>query len=605
MHAHIRDNEVDTTMKSLQKILIAYFKSPAQLAWLTLFTLLLPNMILDITESSSTLWKIVNIALPAGLYLLILGASRRTGWMVLCLMPAMILAAFQIVLLWLYGESIIAVDMFLNVVTTSMSEATELLENLLPAICIVVIAYLPPLIWAIYQICRGIKIERPIRKKMVMAGAALTVAGTAIAATAILRKDKGDFRHDVFPINVIANLSTAVERTESIAHYPETSAAFTYHARSLRNAADREIYVYVIGETSRAINWQLGGYERPTNPRLSKEPNVVFFSHAVSESNTTHKSVPMLMSYLNAEDFKDVNNAKSILTAMKEAGYHTAFFSNQAPNRSYVEHFGKEADDMRYTDAEARRHPYDEELLDMLRQSITDTTHRKQFIVLHTYGSHFRYKDRYPENFAYFKPDDAKEATVPNRKQLINAYDNSIRYTDHILASIIDELRNADCPTAMLYSADHGEDIFDDARNRFLHASPNPTYYQLHVAMLAWLSDRFREQHPEMEEYLKDNCSRAVSPQRSMFNTALDICGVYSPLADHTKSLVGASYTASDPVYLTDLNEAVNLGDSGLKDADRHKLRKVLKIRNAQKPVNGFIAQAGKVSQKYFQHANK
>jgi hypothetical protein len=98
MHAHIRDNEVDTTMKSLQKILIAYFKSPAQLAWLTLFTLLLPNMILDITESSSTLWKIVNIALPAGLYLLILGASRRTGWMVLCLMPAMILAAFQIVL---------------------------------------------------------------------------------------------------------------------------------------------------------------------------------------------------------------------------------------------------------------------------------------------------------------------------------------------------------------------------------------------------------------------------------------------------------------------------------------------------------------------------
>ena len=80
---------------------------------------------------------------------------------------------------------------------------------------------------------------------------------------------------------------------------------------------------------------------------------------------------------------------------------------------------------------------------------------------------------------------------------------------------------------------------------------------------------------------------------------------VMSPLADHTKSLVGASYTASDPVYLTDLNEAVNLGDSGLKDADRHKLRKVLKIRNAQKTVNGFIAQAGKVSQKYFQYTNK
>lgn len=259
---------------------------------------------------------------------------------------------------------------------------------------------------------------------------------------------------------------------------------------------------------------------------------------------------------------------------MKEAGFRTHFFSNQAPNRSYTEYFGNEADDVRYTDFSHSEHPYDTELLPMVMDAVTDTVHRKHFIVLHTYGSHFLYRDRYPKNAAVFLPDDAIDANPGNRKALINAYDNTIAYTDMFLADAIDVLKRSRCRSALLYTADHGEDIFDDTRERFLHASPNPTYWQLHVGMLLWLSETIAES--DLMATLRRNAQGCVSPQKSMFNTALEIAGVSTPWFDASKSLANPSYSFGDAVYLTDLNQAVPLDKSGIRDNDKEKLRGVM-----------------------------
>lgn len=107
--------------------------------------------------------------------------------------------------------------------------------------------------------------------------------------------------------------------------------------------------------------------------------------------------------------------------------------------------------------------------------------HQKLFIVLHAYGSHFNYKERYPESMSVFKPDNLTDAKYENKEYLMNAYDNTIRYTDGFLASLITLLQKMNSFSAMLYTSDHGEDIFDDNRKLFLHASPVPSYYQLHV----------------------------------------------------------------------------------------------------------------------------
>ena len=109
------------------------------LIWLVPVVLIVANIALAFTESDPLLAKFANITLPFGIYLILMGLWKRTGVSALLSLPFMIFAAFQIVLLFLYGERIIAVDMFLNVATTNFTEATELLANLVSAIVTVCI----------------------------------------------------------------------------------------------------------------------------------------------------------------------------------------------------------------------------------------------------------------------------------------------------------------------------------------------------------------------------------------------------------------------------------------------------------------------------------
>ena len=134
---------------------------------------------------------------------------------------------------------------------------------------------------------------------------------------------------------------------------------------------------------------------------------------------------------------------------------------------------------------------HDAALLPYLEKEL-DKSDEDMFIVLHTYGSHFNYHERYPAEFRIYTPDKAEGIRQSYKKELRNAYDNSIRYTDYVLGEIVDMLKKKEVCASMLYLSDHGEDIFDDARARYLHASPIPTYYQLHIPYIIWFSDDYR-----------------------------------------------------------------------------------------------------------------
>lgn len=562
----------------LRKLIDRYIYSPVFWAIWTGLALLMPNIMLDFTESYNFGWRLTNLILPGGLYLMLLGSNRHLGVSVLLSFPIMLFCSFQIVLIYLYGGSIIAVDMFLNVLTTNVAEATELLSNLVIAILFVVVLYLPPLVWAIVALWKRPKLPQLDRRSLLLTGSGLAVIGIfAAILTTYTTGDHQAFRRNVFPINVIGNMVEAVHRTQMTVDYPITSSSFDYQAHSLRDSAEQEIYVLVIGETSRAINWQLAGYDRPTNPKLSKESNLTFFDRAISQSNTTHKSVPMIMSFATAENFDSINYYKSILTAMKQAGFKTWFLSNQAPNHSYTQFFGEEADSVKYFNGVSSANSMcDTDMLPDIAKAIADSTANKKFIVVHSYGSHFLYGDRYKKEFERFKPCDNLDAKAANRTSLINAYDNSIVATDSFLADIIDMLRDQNCLSFMIYSSDHGEDIFDDSRGRFLHASPTPTYYQLHVAMCAWMSDQLAATLPGARNNLSANSADMVSPQESIFPTLLDVAGVESPYVNHHRSLVRGDYRPNHLLYLTDLNQPVPLIHSGLKKIDKKMFNQIL-----------------------------
>ncbi len=490
----------------------------------------------------------------------------------------MFFAAFQVVLLYLYGSSVIAVDMFLNVVTTNMTEATELLANLLNAMTAVVVLYLIPIIWGICATIKKQQASADFRRNLMKWGAASTGIGIVLVAASYLLVGNYSFIHETFPLNAISNMAEAGHRYSETTNHDQLAANFTYNASPTHDTDEREIYLFVIGETSRGDNWQLGGYNRPTNPQLTKEDGVVFFKKSISESNTTHKSVPMLMSFACAENFDSIAYYKSILTAFREAGFSTAFVSNQVPNRSFTEHFGNEADTTIYTaSASDAVRSLDDAIFTPIDHLIADTSRRKQLIVVHTYGSHFKYYDRYPREYAQFQPDASVDASEANRASLINAYDNSILYTDHIIASLINRLKKVDARTALLYASDHGEDIFDDERGRFLHASPVPTYWQIHQASLVWLSPTLQQENPEMANALRRNASKRISPQKSLFPTAMQLAGIKSPTVVDSLSVVSAAYNPAPAVYLNDLNQTLPINSCGLTPGDIKLITPLLK----------------------------
>lgn len=534
------------------------FHTPLLLGIWTVAALIAPNVALTVTERLPLFAALVNILLPLGLYLVLVALKKRSGWMTIIMLPFMFFAAFQVVLLYLYGNSVIAVDMFLNVVTTNMSEATELLANLMSAMLAVVVLYVVPLVWAGWSIAKKQRLSEQMRTGFFAAGGVALTLGIIAIFGGKFTEPNYSFVRSTFPANAIANMIEAVHRYGETENHEFLARNYSYGAHSLHPAEEPEIYIYVIGETSRNANWQLGGYDRPTNPRLSKE-DVAYFAKSYSESNTTHKSVPMLISCASAEDFDSIAYKKSIITAFGEAGFHTAFISNQKPNHSYTQHFGNEADYVCYVCSNSdSAQSYDEAILAPIDSLLNDSAnHPKQLIVVHTYGSHFKYEDRYPSQFAHFLPDDAVDASAANRPNLINAYDNSILYTDYILSTLIDHLRDRHVRSALLYAADHGEDIFDNGSGRFLHASPRPTEMQLHQATMLWLSDELKAENPEMAQALSRNKSKRISPQKSLFPTAMQLAGVESPTVVDSLSLVSPNYHPAPQVYLTDLNEAI------------------------------------------------
>lgn len=553
-----------------------WFDNQEHLFSLFIFVLIVPNLVLCFTEPLPLVAKIANVLLPLACYYLVMTFSRNCGKMLWILFLFVFFGAFQIVLLYLFGQSIIAVDMFLNLATTNSSEAMELLDNLIPALVIIVVLYIPALILGMISIIRKRRLSVEFIRKERKRGWVLLVIGFISLGAAYGIDKKYELTSDLYPVNVCYNVYLAFDRDAKTRDYAVTSKDFTFHARATHPAEEKEIYMLVVGETSRALNWSLYGYGRETNPQLSKVPNVIAFTDVLTQSNTTHKSVPMLMSAVSAENFDSIYYQKGIITAFKEAGYKTAFFSNQRYNNSFIDFFGKEAescDFIKEDSLDGNFNPSDDDLVEFVEKEL-NRGEQKLFIVLHTYGSHFNYRERYPAEAAFFQPDSPADAEVKYRDNLVNAYDNSVRYTDAFLSRLINLLDRANVKAAMLYTSDHGEDIFDDNRHLFLHASPVPSYYQLHVPFIVWTSDVYRQQSPAQVAALEQNRHKSVASNRAVFHSILNLAGIETSYRKDSLSVASEEYEEAPRFYLNDHNEPRSYKDIGLRKEDFEMFRK-------------------------------
>ena len=541
--------------------------------FLYLTVLILPNIILCATECMSWYGKATLLLLPLSVYWMAMSLTHRPSKAYWWLFPILFMGAFNIVLSYLFGKGIIAVDMWLNVATSSPNEAGEMLAQLYPSVVAVVVIYIPTLAYAAYDVWRGGRLSHGFVKRQRLVACGLLLAAVPLTG-ATLATGTWNVLDDLFPVNVCYNLKLAVERQAISLKYLKNSRDFKFNATCMDADSVPQVLVLVIGETSRAANWQIMGYGRETNPELSRTDGIIAFRDCLSQSNATHKSVPILLSPATAEDFSVLYHSKGLLAAFREAGYHTAFVSNEPRNHSFNDHLGEQADTTIFLRDGMRGDPKDSLMLPYVSQILAmGKEHPHQLIVLHTYGSHSTYSDRYEDYQGHFHPDKVFQATAGCRDVLVNAYDNTIRLTDHFLAEIIGMLERSGRPSALVYTSDHGEDIFDDERNLYLHASPWPSYYQLHTPLIFWFGNGYESLYSDRTGLV---ARRRDDPVQSdcVFPTMLTLGGIVTKWGQDTLSLASPDYRVK-PLrhYLTDHNQSVTL-DQCLEPQDFVQLRK-------------------------------
>ncbi len=547
-------------------------KRQIQYLFYIVLSLLLPNIALAVFDFSSISGFVLEILIAYAFYMLLLFIPRRIGKIgIILLFISSLLNIFQLVYAMLFSGGVIAVDMFLNIFTSNSNEASELLSSLALFIALAFALYTPFYIILFRLWRKEERLSWHIRGRIL----ALTAPVSGLFLLGILSKSF-NIIHDVYPFNMVENMYVAGQKLIEMDKYPQTVKGFTYGAKSTHPKEDKEVYVLVLGETSRAMNWSLYGYERETTPSLeSLQSDLLVFRDVLTQSNTTYKSVPIILSPAEAKSAKQLPKVRSLITAMKEAGFHTIYLSNQPENRSYVDFFASESDEFYRMNKvfPNKEKTYDTDMLPLFDRAIKLSEGNKLFIVLHTYGSHFNYKDRYPKEYAYYTPDNVERTTSTERPKLVNAYDNAIRYTDYFLSAVLQRMKikaEDGSSTAMMYLSDHGEDLFDDSRKRILHSSPSLSYYQLHIPMFLWFSESYKASYSDKIEQAKKQLYSPLSTN-VVFHSLLDLAGVQTIYRNDNLSLFSPNFQVNNLAreYLNDRYECEMISELKLNEQDK------------------------------------
>lgn len=252
------------------------------------------------------------------------------------------------------------------------------------------------------------------------------------------------------------------------------------------------LMIVVAGETARAASFSLGGYGRPTNPELEAK-DVRYFGDTTSCGTATAVSLPCMFSVYTRADYSHSKAlaTENLLDVLAHAGVDVEWWDNNSGSKKVAARAKERSltaiGDPRYCSGGECQ---DQVLLDNLDAWIgsvkTDTV-----LVLHQLGSHGpTYYLRYPDDYRRFTPDcRSAEFSDCTREEIVNAYDNTIAYTDHILAGVIERLEKAagSLDVSMLYMSDHGESLGEFGL--YLHGAPYmiAPSEQTHVPFVLWL----------------------------------------------------------------------------------------------------------------------
>jgi lipid A ethanolaminephosphotransferase len=353
---------------------------------------------------------------------------------------------------------------------------------------------------------------------------------------ASLMRNQRQVRFLLNPGNAVA--AGIAEAWDSGARVPAASIPVGTDAR-LAAAPQRRptLFVLVVGETARAQNFSLNGYPRETNPELARS-NVINFPNVTACGTSTEVSLPCMFSPFGRRDYDAAKIAshQSVLHVLQRAGVHVLWRDNQSGCKGVCS--GLEEQDMNVVAAGSPLCPggacFDEVLLQGLQERLAKAE-GPQAIVLHQLGSHGpAYDKRYPPGFRRFVPACAHdELRQCSQAEIVNAYDNTLLYTDHVLGRLIDLLsaQQQRFDTALLYVSDHGESLGESGL--YLHGVPFALApdVQTRVPMVAWLSPAFARSTGLDDACLRQRATQPASHD-NLFHTLLGAFDVRTSVYD-------------------------------------------------------------------------
>jgi glucan phosphoethanolaminetransferase (alkaline phosphatase superfamily) len=456
-------------------------------------------------------------------------ATQRPARMHLLLLPLYVTTAVDLFLLANFGARLSSG--YVTILITDKSDIDEFLATYGLAVALVTallaLVYVPSIV-----AMRGSRRRASRRWALAVGGLLLVIYGLAFgrgvyqgwgwrtAALDLAAHETGA------PMGVAFQSAVALKLHADSKELREARARFSFGATKAPSSA-QEIYVWVVGESSRPANWSLFGYARDTTPRLRATPGVIAMPHMLTTAPHTSVAVPSMLSLRPITDWNAIQSEKSIVGAFNETGFVTHWLSTQDVDSwaGIVPQLASESKHRRYFDR-----GFDGALLAPLREIVDNASaSSKLFIVLQTKGSHFDFSRRYPAEFArYSTPGGSR------RDSLVDAYDNSIVYTDWFLAELINILDRKDLHATLVYTSDHGENLLDDDKQLLGHAVANQ--HDLQTAAFMWFSQATRNAHADKISNAERHANARLSLS-DLPHSLLDLAGIRTRQLDLRKSV--------------------------------------------------------------------
>jgi lipid A ethanolaminephosphotransferase len=449
----------------------------------------------------------------------------------------LLLAAFATHYMLMYGI-VVDTPMLVNVLQTDHREARDQLSWRLLA-TVLVLAVLPIVwLWRQAVVQHGLGKQALRNLGLLVASLALAFGATQLVFQdfSSLMRNHTQMRYQINPLNSMYALLDLTVIPSEEPRGPMQALGLDARITSRPGQVPQRppLLVFVLGETARSQSFSLNGYERATNPLLSKE-NITSFQHVASCGTSTAESVPCMFSHLGRVGFaKRSNEFENMLDVLQHAGYAVLWIDNQSgckdqcdripnTNTSHLKIAGEcEGDECRDTVMLTR---IDEELAKLPAERRA----RGTVVVMHQMGSHGpAYFKRTPPAFKPFKPECTDTSLSQcDRAQVVNAYDNTIVFTDYFLSRVIAWLKTQEKTStpAMLYVADHGESLGEN--NLYLHGLPYSVApaEQKTVPMITWLSPSFEQLSRVSTRCLQTQRDKPLSHD-NLFHSVLGLMAV-------------------------------------------------------------------------------